>query len=52
MNYTFKGKLQGLICSECLEPLSNVKVRLYKTRNNKQNEGEKEKEVHNEREKQ
>lgn len=32
MNYTFKGKLQGLICSECLEPLSKVKVRLYKTR--------------------
>lgn len=32
MNYTFKGKLQGLICSECLEPLSNVTVRLYKTR--------------------
>ncbi len=32
MNYIFKGKLQGLICSECVEPLSNVKVRLYKTR--------------------
>ena len=32
MNYTFKGRLQGLICSECMEPLSNVKVRLYKTR--------------------
>ena len=32
MNYTFKGKLQGLICSKCREALSNVKVRLYKTR--------------------
>jgi hypothetical protein len=32
MSYTFKGKLQGLICSEFLEALSNVKVRLYKIR--------------------
>lgn len=29
MNYTFRGKLQGAICSECSEPLSKVKVRLY-----------------------
>lgn len=32
MKYTFKGNFQGLICPECPEPLSNVKVRLYKTR--------------------
>lgn len=32
MNYIFKGRLHGLICPECSEPLSNVKVRLYKTR--------------------
>jgi hypothetical protein len=33
MTYTFKGILCGLICSECPEPLSNVKVRLYSSRN-------------------
>jgi len=30
MSYTFKGKLQGRICAECIEPLANVKVRLYR----------------------
>lgn len=30
MHYTFKGNLQGLICSDCREPLSYVKVRLYR----------------------
>lgn len=29
-NYIFKGRLCGYICSECPEPLSNVKVRLYR----------------------
>ncbi len=32
MSYIFKGKLTGFICPECPEPLSNVKVRLYRTR--------------------
>lgn len=32
MIYTFKGKLCGFICPECPEPLSNVKVRLYRSR--------------------
>lgn len=31
MNYTFRGRLWGYICSECLDPLSNIKVRLYRT---------------------
>ena len=30
--YIFKGSLCGLICPECPEPLSNVKVRLYRLR--------------------
>jgi hypothetical protein len=30
MNYLFKGKLQGWICAECVEPLSKVTVRLYR----------------------
>lgn len=30
MSHIFKGKLQGLICAECIEPLSSVKVRLYR----------------------
>jgi hypothetical protein len=30
MNYLFKGKLQGWICADCIDPLSNVKVRLYR----------------------
>ena len=30
MAYTFKGRLCGYICSQCPEPLSNVKVRLYR----------------------
>lgn len=30
--YVFKGRLCGFICSECPEPLSNVKVRLYRLR--------------------
>ncbi|MBW4520767.1 MAG: hypothetical protein KME16_13825 [Scytolyngbya sp. HA4215-MV1] len=30
--YLFKGQLCGLICSECPEPLSIGKVRLYRTR--------------------
>ncbi|HHT9120506.1 MAG TPA: hypothetical protein ACFYD3_08210 [Candidatus Hypogeohydataceae bacterium YC41] len=32
MAYTFRGKLCGFICPECPEPLSNVKVRLYRIR--------------------
>lgn len=32
MNYIFKGRLCGYICEECIEPLSKVKVRLYRTR--------------------
>jgi len=32
--YTFKGRLCGLICEECPEPLANVKVRLYRSRKN------------------
>ena len=31
MKYIFKGRLCGLICAECPEPLANVKVRLYKS---------------------
>ena len=27
--YTFRGRLCGTICGDCLEPLSNVTVRLY-----------------------
>jgi len=30
MNYIFKGRLCGYICSECPEPLSDVIVRLYR----------------------
>jgi hypothetical protein len=29
-DYIFKGRLCGYICPECPEPLSNVKVRLYR----------------------
>src|SRR5262245_2057046 len=32
MSYIFRGRLCGYFCKECLEPLSNVKVRLYRTR--------------------
>ncbi len=32
MNYIFRGKLCGLICPECPEPLANVIVRLYRSR--------------------
>ena len=32
MNYIFKGRLCGYICDECSEPLSRVKVRLYRSR--------------------
>ena len=32
MNYTFRGRIWGYLCSECIEPLSFVKVRLYKPR--------------------
>ncbi|WP_300751654.1 hypothetical protein [Janthinobacterium sp.] len=32
MAYILRGKLCGLICAECPEPLSNVIVRLYRTR--------------------
>jgi hypothetical protein len=32
MSYIFKGRLCGYICKECQEPLSNVKVRLYRSR--------------------
>src|SRR4029077_13214026 len=31
MPYTFKGRLCGLICAQCPEPLSNVTVRLYRS---------------------
>jgi len=30
MSYILKGRLQGLICAECIEPLATVKVRLYR----------------------
>lgn len=30
MIYTFKGRLCGYICDECFEPLSRVKIRLYR----------------------
>ena len=32
MAYIFRGKLCGLICPECPEPLANVIVRLYRSR--------------------
>jgi hypothetical protein len=32
MLYTFKAKITGLICSDFSEPLSQVKVRLYRSR--------------------
>lgn len=32
MAYIFKGILCGYICRECSEPLTNLKVRLYRTR--------------------
>ena len=32
MSYIFRGRLCGYICEECHEPLSNIKVRLYRTR--------------------
>jgi hypothetical protein len=35
MSYIFRGKLCGLICAECPEPLSNVIVRLYRSRDAK-----------------
>lgn len=31
MRYIFKGRLCGFICAECPEPLSNVKVRIYRS---------------------
>jgi hypothetical protein len=31
MPYIFRGRLCGYICAECLEPLFNVKVRLYRS---------------------
>jgi hypothetical protein len=30
MNYHFKGRLQGLICPECPEPMAGLLVRLYR----------------------
>ena len=33
MTYTFRGRLCGLICPECPEPLGNVIVRLYRPHN-------------------
>ncbi|MGI8640776.1 MAG: hypothetical protein ACR2MG_12630 [Pyrinomonadaceae bacterium] len=30
MKYIFKGRLCGFICAECPEPLSNVKIRIYR----------------------
>lgn len=32
MSYLFRGRLCGLICTECPEPLSGVTVRLYRSR--------------------
>ncbi len=32
MAYVFRGRLCGFICTECPEPLSNVRVRLYRSR--------------------
>jgi hypothetical protein len=32
MSYLFKGRLRGYVCSEYLEPLAKVKVRLYRSR--------------------
>jgi len=32
MPYIFRGKLCGLICPECPEPLANVTVRIYRSR--------------------
>jgi hypothetical protein len=32
MSYTFRGSLCGRLCSECLEQLSDVTVRLYRNR--------------------
>ncbi len=32
MAYIFKGILCGYICRDCTEPLTNLKIRLYKTR--------------------
>src|SRR5436190_6161206 len=31
VTYVLRGRLCGFICAECPEPLSNVKVRLYRT---------------------
>src|SRR5215207_8189101 len=30
MAYIFKGRLCGYICDHCLEPLSRVRIRLYR----------------------
>src|SRR5262245_53272515 len=32
MTYVFRGRLCGLICAECPEPLANMIVRLYRSR--------------------
>jgi hypothetical protein len=32
MNYILKGRLCGYVCRDCSEPLSSVKVRLYRVR--------------------
>src|SRR5205823_10382551 len=32
MAYIFRGRLCGYICEECWEPISRVKVRLYRVR--------------------
>jgi len=32
MSYIFKGRVCGYLCDECSEPLSRVKVRLYRSR--------------------
>ena len=34
MSYIFRGRLCGYICEQCHEPLANVRVRLYRTRQN------------------
>src|SRR5579863_7839332 len=34
MPYIFRGSLCGYICTDCSEPLGNVRVRLYRSRPN------------------
>jgi len=36
MHYLFEGKLCGYLCKDCSEPLSNVKIKIYKSRKDQQ----------------